>query len=407
MARLSVFSLPLFIDSNVFRDYGLPKIIPISIFGAHFIPEFYNWRAAATMEVQNLFPTLLYTHPGYGDAASHPFAVTGTHYAQLINQSWFSLADTTRLDYVVRKHLEIPASGAVLVAPDSPALKDYGFEDLHNCILGTGRDLYLKIDAVARNKAAYEAIRANGQALVRSRYRRESWTPIIDWLACRAKRAAGQVVVQDGALGGFRVMNGAATCPSVLTSPRDSQVSAILRAARDAILSGDGLDAAAERAAEAAGWLAHMGEPRFMLGVICLTRGDLANGIMLMGQRAGAQSLHGPSQGLFDPVELAWLLLGAYLFDQKELFKHLCSLAQGVRHLSLRRVWWFFAPRSDRDDAGLHEIHADDHVSIHWLGQESFDAWCGLVRRVLRANGKTEQALDLSPTAVETLGAIV
>ena len=197
---------PHFIDDTIYRDYGLEKTIPVSVFGGHLLPGFYPWRAKLLAEIQLVFPTLVYAHPGYQKGKSKPFVVEGEAYARLLNQSHFSAADTTRLDYGVRKHFEIPASGTVLIAPHSDALKSYGFVDMENCLLGSGAELFAKIDLLARVPAEYRRVCEAGGALVRTRYTRRNWRLMLDWLECRLKLKPGQVVQQIGRYGPFRGM---------------------------------------------------------------------------------------------------------------------------------------------------------------------------------------------------------
>jgi hypothetical protein len=199
------FSVSLLFDDNVFHDYGLEKDIPVSIFGGFLLPETFAWQVKMALPIAKRFPTLIYGHPGYGNPPPrHKFPVTGEDYARLLNRSHFSLADTTIFDYLVRKHLEIPASGAVLVSPDTSALKPYGFMDMENCILGEGSALLDKIEKVADDPTLYESIRKNGYELVHSRYSRKNWRGILDFYECLRTLKPGETIRQQGFLGPFR-----------------------------------------------------------------------------------------------------------------------------------------------------------------------------------------------------------
>lgn len=143
----AVFSMPHLFDPEQFTNFGHKKIIPVSVFGFGTNAPMYNWRHQNLPQLLSEFPTLVYRHPGYDDVERpHRFGVTGQQYGELLNQSYFSLADGTRSDYCVRKHLEIPASFSVLVSPEFNELKKYGFKDMENCITGTGKVLLEKID---------------------------------------------------------------------------------------------------------------------------------------------------------------------------------------------------------------------------------------------------------------------
>ena len=398
---LPCYSVPHFVDATVFRDYGLEKTIPVSIFGGHMAHNFYPWRAQITADLPRLFPTFIYTHPGYKAGEIGPFAVQGEAYARLINQSHFSAADTARFDYVVRKHIEIPAAGAILVAPTSSALANYGFVDLENCILGSGQELYEKIDAVSRDPERRERIRKAGFDLVHARYTREAWRFIPDWFECRRSLKPGETVQQAGRFGPFRAVPAMPAPPSVADCMlRDNPMSTVLRAGRDAILTGDGIGAAEQALTDAAGWIGHIAEPCLLLAVIGLLRGEAVSAAILIGRRAEEElKKMGDMQfATLDPVEIAWLMLAAHVLDHTELGQAMRDQAAVVPHLALRRMAWLVDPQGPDPMVAASQIERrlpGDRLSTHWLGQEDFSAWSGLVDRVLVANNKTDLAARL------------
>ncbi|MBV1691287.1 glycosyltransferase [Novosphingobium sp. G106] len=397
LRRFNCFVLPKFVDSGVFRDYGEAKSIPVAIMSAHLFPTFYPWRAQVTQEIQHILPTLLYTHPGYANGGHNPFAIQGESYARMLSRSQFCVSDTTVLDYVVRKHLEIPAAGSVLVSPECEALSDYGFVDMENCLLGpAGAELYKKIVAVARDPQLYEQIRANGHALVHARYTRQAWTHILDWYACRRALKPGEKVQQEGVFGRFKAVPDIAQVPTIADfTVRDNPMAVRLRAAREALLSGSDLAPAVDGLREVMSWVGHVGEPWFMMGVISFALGDLDNARTWLLQRCGAQGQEDASLGLLDPCEIAWLMLVAYLTADDVLLRQMSHAAATTSHLSIRRVQWLIdggAPVADIAEAGLDRPRPDDRLSIHWLGDEDFDAWFGLIHAGLSAHAGAAQA---------------
>ena len=391
LRRFDCFILPKFIDTRVFRDYGEARSIPVTIMSAHLFPTFYPWRAQVTAEIQHLMPTLLYTHPGYRNDAANPFEIRGESYARMLSRSQFSLADTTVLDYVVRKHIEIPAAGSVLVSPPSDALTDYGFVDMENCVLGEpGAELYAKMIALARDPASYERIRASGHALVHQRYTREAWTHILQWFAVRRDLKPGQKVQQDGVFGAFRAVADDGARPTLANyTVHDNPMAARLRAAREALLGNGDLASAVEGLRTAMSWIGHVAEPWFLMGVTALVTGDRDTAGEWLARRSAAQGQGAPELGLLDPCEIAWLQLMAYLSADDELFAQMADCAARTSHLSLRRVQWLIdgaRPVADLAAAGLEGPLPGDCLSMHWLGDEDFAAWFGLVQRLLVAN---------------------
>lgn len=391
LRRFNCFVVPKYIDSAVFRDYAEDKVVPVTIMSAHLFPTFYPWRAQVTEEIQQVMPTLLYTHPGYSTATADPFAIRNEAYARMLSRSRFALADTTVLDYVVRKHLEIPAAGSVLVSPPSDALTDFGFVDMENCILGApGQELYAKMLAVAGDPARYERIRKAGHDLVHAKYTRQAWTWIPEWFACRAALKPGEMVQQQGVFGTFRAAPKGS--PSIADfTVQDNPMGVRLRAAREALLGDGDLQAAAEGLGQAMQWIGHVAEPWFMMGVLAFTLGDRDSAAEWLSQRAAVQGQADPALGLLDPVEIAWLMLFGYLTADEDLFAQMADAAAETAHVAIRRVEWLVdgaKPVADMAAAGLDGPRDGDRLSIHWLGDEPFDGWFGLIQKVLAANFK-------------------
>lgn len=406
LAHVDCFSLSLFVDREVFHDYGLQKIIPVSIFGGHLMPKFYPWRAAITPQIQQRLPTLIYTHPGYGANPSHAFPVQDEAYARLLNQSFFSLADTTCLDYVVRKHLEIPAAGAVLVSPDTRSLAEYGFVDMQNCILGSGDEVFAKLDAVSRDRSLYQSIQRAGYDLVQARYTRQAWRWIPEWLECRLQCRPGQVVRQQGLLGPFVLQAEHPATASIANHVDwDTPLANVLRAARSVIMAGGPLEVAEAGLHEVASWVGHMAEPWVLLGIAALLRGNPGQArqfflkpVEMQQARHSYHQIEPQFLVRLDPVEMAWLLLTASLTDDTALVQMIAPHLQGTRHLSLRRMLWLLEG-GDMATARGRDLDArlpDDRLSIHWSGQEDFGAWRDLMRRIFIANGKLAAAGALS-----------
>lgn len=401
LSQYNCFVIPLFIDADIFRDYGVERNIPVSIFGGHYFPAFYPWRAKLAEELPHYVPTMLYPHPGYGKGGVNPFEVRDEKYARLLSASRFSTADTTRLDYVVRKHLEIPAAGAVLVAPDSDVVKAYGFVDLVNCILGEGIDLYTKITAVSADPALYESIRSNGHALIQGHYTRAHWTHIVDWFECRTRCGENEITQQAERFGRFRNVPATLDTPSVAQLGfGETPMSTALGSAAFGILTGDDLDTATSELTVIHGWADHVAEPRFLLGIIAMLRGQIDQALTLITARPKMRDTQvpGPDRyqfGPLDPCELSWLLLIAAITGDADFCQPLLERAKAVPHVNVRRALWILSgsPHDiDFGEEGLMGPLPGDCMSIHWLGQESFPQWLRLMARVLTVYGRTDAA---------------
>jgi hypothetical protein len=66
--------------------------------------------------------------------------------------------------------------------------------------------------------------------------------------------------------------------------------------------------------------------------------------------------------------------------------------AEATAHVAIRRVQWLIdgaQPVADLSATGLDGPRDGDRLSIHWLGDEDFESWFGLIRRILAANDTT------------------
>lgn len=390
-----MFSVSLLFDDAVFHDYGLKKDFPVSVFGGFLAPEIYAWRGEVACEIGHHFPTFIYAHPGYlKPTPRHAFEVVGEQYAHILNRSHFSLADTTRFDYMVRKHLEIPASGAVLIAPESPVLKPYGFKDMENCILGEGDALFDKIAKVADDPELYEKIRKSGHDLVHSRYSRKHWRGILDFYECLRTLKPGETIRQMGVLGPFKAVPISDPPLSAIADDYPaSDVSERFDNLLNCILQNNRLHEVEAQLVEMSGWLFHMTEDWVLLGIIALLKGDLTHASeFFMAARAIRQKFTGYTD--FDPEEIAWLSLTAALSGNAELISLTQRESASMRHLSLRRVQWLGKILATGGDASnpppeVLRRQADDRISIHWTGQMDIRIWLNLIRRILDANGQS------------------
>jgi hypothetical protein len=386
-----VFIAPRYFDGEIYKDYGLEKDIPVSVFGWGVAPDFYSWRTSVVHQIFNYIPTFIYTHPGYGAKTErYRFPVEGVEYAKMLNRSHFSLADTTRLDYLVFKHLEIPGSGALLVSSPTPDVLYYGFRDMENCILGSGMELFQKIAHVANDPGLYEALRKNGHDLVHSRFTYDQWHCIRDWYACQRSLRPGETVQQQGVFGPFVAVSGGAELPAVSCDPlQDSEFSLGMKQTWQKILAGDRLEEAEASLAHMLTWLGHLAEPWMLLGVIALLRGQAAKAKEFFLRPFQIRSAREQGNTCLDPEEISWLSLTAVLMADRDLVQQMRIEAANIRYLGLRRVDWLFQRQGNLDSvppANIVARQVDDRLTTHWTGQLDINEWSTLMNRIMAAN---------------------
>ena len=159
-------------------DFLLPLAqAPVaSVFVSGAINDFYPLRMAMR-ELVLRRPELgrIHPHPGYARAFDYATdSSVGRGYAESIRQCLAGFTDSSRFLYVVAKHFEIPATGALLIADRavSAQLADLGFIDGWNYLSADSGDLEAVVEHALddRNRAEVDAIRRRGHALIRERH---------------------------------------------------------------------------------------------------------------------------------------------------------------------------------------------------------------------------------------------
>ncbi|HKO55312.1 MAG TPA: glycosyltransferase [Thermoanaerobaculia bacterium] len=114
-------------------------------------------------------------HPGYRIDYAYPEDVrVGRGYAQSIRSCLAGFTDASRNRYIVAKHFEIPATGALLLADRTvaPELAELGFIDGEHYVSVTADDYEPIVERVLDpgNADEIDAIRARGHQLVYERH---------------------------------------------------------------------------------------------------------------------------------------------------------------------------------------------------------------------------------------------
>ncbi len=387
-----VFSAPRYFDETVYKDYGLEKDLPVSVFSWGVAPEFYPWRSALMRDVYNYFPTFIYPHPGYSaKTEAYRFPVSGAAYAKYLNRSRFSLADTTRLDYAVFKHLEIPASGSILVSPPTSDVFRYGFSDLENCILGSGVELFEKMAHVASDPELYDKICKSGHDLVHSRYSHRHWHYIRDWYDSTRSLRPGEAVQQQGFFGPFVAVPSQENLPAIACAQPlpDSEYSLTMKAAWQRILAGVEFDEAESALCGMTTWLAHLAEPWMLMGILALLRGQLARAKEFFLRPYQIRVARGKGFTYLDPEEIVWLSFTGVLMCDGGLVQQMRAEGSNIQYLGLRRIEWMYQKQMHPETPMSQDVATrkpGDRITTHWTGQLDINTWISLVNRIMEAN---------------------
>ncbi|AUN32947.1 glycosyltransferase [Niveispirillum cyanobacteriorum] len=367
------FGMPHVFDDGMCIDPGVERDIPIWLVGAMSADR--PWRVRAATGLSARFPDLVQTspHPGYGREVTQ--GLVGETFFRTMGRARISLTDGTLFDYVVRKHLEIPACGTLLLTPPIQNLADYGFQDMVNCVMGEGDDLTDKVDLLLRDEARLRTIAGAGHDLVHHRHAASKSDFLYDWFVAQSRLRPGQTLIQNGLFGPYEaVWDGRQGLISSYQWKPDP-LTLTMRAAGEDYARGD-YAACINRAQKALEMRVEHAPARFMLNRALLRTGRAAEVLL-------------PQHGLFqfnfcrtyyqtpeaDPVELAWWVLAHICGRQVDEAEGLLNLYAHVRHAELRRVRWLIDSLRGRAAAVPAERHADDRPSVMHMTAASFSEW--------------------------------
>lgn len=190
----NLFIWPVFVDADIFRDYGVWKSIPVLFTGNK--NAFYPWRKKIIKVVSEHYPSLICPHPGYSPGSTLAHIMVGETYARTINSSWFVPACGSVAKEAVRKHFEVPACKACLITEKSPALEAAGFADMENCIFSDEQNILDKLAWLFKNLDELNAIIEAGYNLVHSRHTLRSRDQIFQWFNLNKILKENQRIVQ-------------------------------------------------------------------------------------------------------------------------------------------------------------------------------------------------------------------
>lgn len=372
-AASRAFGMPLIFDDQMCVDHGFERDIPIWTVGA-LTPD-RPWRVRTVGNLNAHFPDQVQSspHPGYGREVKN--GLVGADFFRTMARARFSLTDGTIFHAVVRKHLEIPACGTVLLAEPMECMPEYGFVDMENCVLDDGEALMDKVALLLKDEDRRRAIARAGHDLVHSRHAASKSDFLYNWfMAWRALRP-GQTLVQHGLFGPYEaVSDGRQGLISSYTWAPDLLSRMIGQGEQD-YARGD-YAAAAKQAQAALDIRIEHAPARFLLNRVLLRQGRAAEVIQ-------------PQVGLFqfnfsrtyyattepDPVELAWWVFAHICDRQLDLAAALLTTFGHIRHAELRRVAWLVSSLKGRAAPLPAAALPDDRPSVMHLTASSFTTW--------------------------------
>lgn len=358
----------LTIDERIFRDRNLRRIIPVTVFGGLLEPKFYPNRLDFIQSAMGRIPTLVYPHPGYQrPTPPERFPVEGDKYAEMLSMSSFSFADCTIEGYTVWKHLEIPASGSILLTSEFSELANYGFEDMQNCITGSGKEIVEKISEVMRDSQRYEKIRLAGYELVHSHYTFQA-SEGLGWLnnlSCQDE------TIDPQTLPFYARLQSKARNPENIR-PKSSLFEVAMREAVANINGGGSLDDTITALHSLSKRLYHLQEPLLLIALIFFIKAEYQSAYNILISLNGVRE---ERDGFFesDPEELFWAWAVARKVRNEKLTEHFSTSIRQMPSVARDRLLYI----SDRKINDYNEflrsfpeyptqLRVNYRPTIHW-----------------------------------------
>ena len=380
------YAWPNFADKAVFRSYADGKAQSILLSGSR--ESNYPWRVKVDRLLRQRFPVRALPHAGWFDRAATAGMPTGESYARTLSAAEIVPTCGTIAEDLVRKHLEIPAAGALLLTERTVAVESAGFVDMESCVFADDNDVVGKVAFLLDNPDVLQRITLAGQKLAHRRHSIENRDQLRQWYELRRTLQPGQRIVQRDPFAAL-VIEDALPERAAVTLVTPPGIDRRLMADGDRLLAEGQLAAAADRFAQVLNF--HF-EPEAGLGLarswIGLGRPDGARRIL---EHSTALVLRGHGAAQPDPVEWAWLVRTALCEDDLARAVELAVQNSGLRHPELDRVRAVVGALS-----GEAMPHADRvrRLSVHaGAGGQAWDEWKADLARDLRVCGRTALSL--------------
>lgn len=388
----NLFVWPNFVDTDLYRDYGLPKIVPVLFTGSQAIH--YPWRNRVNRALSQYFPTLQCPHFGWDARAVRAGVgvIFGEPYARTLNAASFAPACGSFANDLVRKHLEIPACNTCLVTERTSATDAAGFVDMENCVLADETTVVDKVATLIQQPAELERITRAGRELVGRRHTMRSRDEIFQWFQLRRRLGPGQRIIQRGPFQPLTLTSAGAA--RVRTLAGSKAIDRILMAKGDALMWG-GQYIEADRLYRRCLNYYDMPEPRLRLALCKLFQGKAMDARRLLAEGIGSSHARGGPESEPDPVEWAYLIVSLLCGGELRMAADRATQYPDLCHVEFERVLWVLAVLYGRRSVDRAKESRAPRASVHALPTTSMRVWRRRLCAMLRACGQDDLAAML------------
>jgi hypothetical protein len=377
----NLFVWPNFIDSEIYKDYEQPKIIPVMFTG--YIHSLYPWRQKIYKIVSQYYPSLTCPHLGYNENSVSRMLV-GEQYARTINASWFVPTCGSIEKEIVRKHFEIPASKSCLITEKTPALESAGFIDMHNCVFADEIDVLDKLDYLFQNPNKLEEIIEAGYQLVQSQHTLKQRDQIFQWFNLYKNLKPNQKIVQTNP---FKPLSIVEKSSEIKNSHiiGNGLIIKLLRQGDEKLWSGK-YEEAETLYLQCLNYIYWMPEPKLRLALCNLYKGN-AEAAMSWVLQPIKYTLEEYKALDPDPVEWTYFIIS--LLCQEKLDEAIIRANQfpSLCHPELDRTRWIinFLQKKEENTFQPYVQSSNPRYSVHQLPNRSIADWinnlCTMLKR--------------------------
>jgi hypothetical protein len=366
----NLFVWPNFIDSDIYRDHGQDKVIPVLFNGN--MSSVYPWRKKIYKVVSKCYPSLTFPHLGYESYS--PIMIHGEQYARTLNASYFVPACGTLAKEIIRKHFEIPGCRSCLITEKSQSLEAAGFVDMQNCVFADEKDVLDKINYLFQNRAELEKITNAGHQLVHSRHTLKQRDQIFQWFKLNNTIRSDQKIVQLSPFESLSVVersSGIKNAPIICNG-----LNLTLLYQGDEKLWAGKYDEAEALYLRCLNYIPWMSEPKLKLAICNLYKGHADNALnWILTPIQNNLSIYKALEP--EPVEWAYLIIS--LLCKGDLTQAMVRAGQfpSLHHPELDRTRWVVNYlQNDGNKVSTQNCQlSNSRYSIHQLPQLSFERW--------------------------------
>ncbi|MFN6495922.1 MAG: glycosyltransferase [Nostoc sp. DedQUE01] len=389
----NLFFWPNFIDSDIFKDYGESKNIPIIISGNQSL--LYPWRIKINKIVSKYYPSLICPHLGYLETRETSRMMFGEQYARTINASWFSPGCGSMARDLVRKLLEVPAAKCCLITEKNPTVEAAGFVDMENCVFADENDVLDKLDYLFQNQDELEKIINAGYELVHSRHTFKQRDQIWQWFNLYKQLKPNQRIVQKNPFEPMAIVDissGIKNSP-IIVNALDK---AIFHQGDEKLWAGK-YDEAEACYLKCLNYVDYQSQPKLRLALCSLYKGNAATAYDWIAQPI-KWTLDISKELAPDPVEWAYLIISLLCqgklndaIDYAQKYPSLC-------HPELERTRWVVNTLINKNTLPYSEP-LKYRCSAHQLPNLSFQDWLDRLFTMLTASQQFDFVKLLSGSA--------